>query len=109
MSLPVVANIDILRTLAFGGVSGTYAPVGPPFLFACRLICFTNNTDGDMFFSDDGINDKLFIAANSFKLFDITSNRAAAGSVWVFPVGKQFLVKQSTVATKGAVYIEVIY
>ena len=103
---PLVVTIDTIRTLAFGGISGTYATVGTPFSFPVKLICFTNNTDGDMFFSEDGTNNHLFIAASSFKLFDFTTNRNALQPVWAIPKGTQFYVKQSTVASKGAVYIE---
>jgi hypothetical protein len=101
-----VATIDVLRTLAFGSISGTYAAVGTPTIFPVRLICFTNNTDGDMFFSDDGVNNQLFIAAGSFKLFDLNTNRLNQQQLWVFATGTQFYVKQSTAPTKGAVYIE---
>jgi hypothetical protein len=103
---PLVVTIDTIRTLAFGGISGTYATVGTVFSFPVKLICFTNNTNGDVFFSDDGTNNKLFVAAGSFKLFDFTSNRNALQPVWAIPKGTQYYVKQSTAPTSGAVYIE---
>lgn len=103
-----VITIENLRSLAFGSISGTYAQVGSGLLAPCKLICFTNNTDGDCFFSDDGVNNKLFIAAGSFKLFDCVTNRLGNQVYWVFATGTQFWVKQSTAPTKGAVYIEVL-
>jgi hypothetical protein len=103
---PLTVTIDAIRTLAFGGISGTYAVVGTPFIFPVKLICFTNNTDGDVFFSEDGTTNQLFIAASSFKLFDFTTNRNALQPVWAIPKGTQFYVKQSTAPSKGAVYIE---
>ena|SRR5258708_34214424 len=103
---PLVVNIDTIRTLAYTGISGSYATVGSVFSFPVKLICFTNNTDGDMFFSDNGSNNQLFIAAGSFKLFDFTSNRNALQPVWALPKATQFYVKQSTSPSKGAVYIE---
>lgn len=103
-----VITIENLRSLAFGGISGTYVQVGTGLLNPCKLICFTNNTDGDMFFSDDGVNNKLFVAASSFKLFDCDTNRLGSQIYWVFATGTQFWVKQSTAPTKGAVYIEVL-
>lgn len=108
MSNSQVVQIDILRTLAFGSISGTYAAVGTPFTFAARLICITNNTDGDMFFSIDGTNNYLFIASYSFKLFDLNTNRVLQQQLWILPIGTQFYVKQSTSPSKGAVYIEVL-
>ncbi len=109
MSNVQVVSIDIIRSLGFASISGTYATVGGPLAHPVRLICFTNTTDGDMFFSDNGVDNKLFIPAGGFKLFDITTNRYAAASQWVFQVGTQFSVKQSTAPTKGAVYIECLW
>lgn len=106
MTNATVVNLDLLRSVAFGGISATYAPVGTKLSFPVRLICFTNNTDGDVFFSIDGVNDYLFVPANSFKLFDCTTNRTGNLGLLVFATGTQFYVKQSTVATKNAVYIE---
>src|ERR1041385_6077541 len=59
------AQFDTLRTLAHGGISGTYAPVGSPFTIAPRIICITNLTNGDMIFSDDSSNSdgKLIVGA----------------------------------------------
>jgi hypothetical protein len=103
---PLVVTIDAIRTLSHTGISGSYAVVGSVFAFPVKLICFTNNTDGDVFFSDDGSTDMLFVAATSFKLFDFTTNRNALQPVWALPTGTQFYVKQSTAPSKGAVYIE---
>jgi hypothetical protein len=104
-----VAAVDVIRTLAFGSISGAYAAVGTPVAFATRLICFTNKTAGDMFFSDDGVNNKFFVPAGAFKLIDVFSNRAAPEDLLVFPVNTQWYVKQSTAPVSGAVYIEIIY
>jgi len=104
-----VAVLDNLRTLAFGSISGNYAAVGTPISSPARLICFTNDTDADMFFSDDGVNNKLFVAKGSYKLFDITTNRDAYDSYMALRAGTQFYVKQSSAPGSGAVYIEVIY
>lgn len=104
-----VVQIDAVRTLAFGGISGAYAAVGTPFTEPVRIICFTNTTDGDMFFSDDAVNNKLFIPAGGFKLFDLATNRFNSSQYWILPIGTQFYVKQSTAPTKGAVYIECLW
>lgn len=101
-----VATIDTIRTLAHTGISGSFAAVGIPLSFPTRLICFTNNTDGDMFFSDNATANQLFIAAGSFKLFDLNTNRLNQQQLWVFATGTQFYVVESTTPSKGAVYIE---
>jgi hypothetical protein len=106
-----IVQLDTLRSIAYGSTSVSYAAVGTAFTHAARLVCFTNNTDGDMFISNDGVNDKLFIAANSFKLFDLTTNKSGGlgDGIFALPVGTIIYVRQSSTPTKGAVYVEVIY
>lgn len=103
---------DTLRSLAFGGISASYAAVGTPFDVNPRIICITNKTLGDMIFSvDDGNADgNLFIAAGSFKLFDLTTNEVQGkDDSFVIAKGTQFYVKQVTAPVSGSVYIELIY
>lgn len=109
MSNQQVVTFDTIRTLAFGSISGTYAAVGVPLAHPVRLVCFVNNTDGDMFFSDDGVNNKLFVAAGAFKLFDIATNRFNSQNTWTIQQGTQFYVAESTAPSKGAVYIECLW
>lgn len=109
MSNVQTVTIDPIRTVAFGAISGTYAAAGTPLTQPVRLICFTNNTNGDVFVSTDGVTDMLFIAAGSFKLFDICTNRFNLQQYWVFPIHTQFYVKQSTAPTSGAFYIECLW
>lgn len=104
------AELEALRSLAFGGISGSYAVVGGPTLWPTRLICFSNNTDGDMLFSRDGVTDELFVAAGSFKLFDISTNHKPSNQDdLAFSINTQWYVKQSTAPSTGDVYIEVMY
>lgn len=104
-----VATIDTLRTLASGSIGAAYAVVGTPASKPIRIVCFTNNTDADMLFSDDGVNNKLFIAHGSFKLFDVTTNRDTVGPILAFAEGTQYWVKQASAPSTGSVYIEMIY
>lgn len=109
MSNEQTVSIDPLRSLAFGSISGSYAAVGTAFAHPVRLICITNNTDGDMFFSTDGSTNMLFVAAGSFKLFDLNTNRTNRDQYWVLPAGTQIYVKQSTAPSKNAVYVECLW
>lgn len=104
------AFFDEIRTLAFGGISGTYASVGTAFTELVRGICITNNTEGDMLFTDDTTKDKIFVASQSFKLWDIQANiNPQFDDKYVLPIGTQIYVKQITAPTSGSVYIECIY
>ena len=106
------AYFDTLRSLAFGGISGTYAPVGTAFTVNPRIICFTNLTNGDLILSDDSANSagKLILPAGGFKLFDIQSNmNPNTDDGFLLGIGTQIYVKQSTAPTSGSVYIEIVY
>jgi len=106
------AFFEPLRTLAFGGISGSYAAVGTPLEHQVRAFCITNDTQGDMIFSLDNTlaEGHMFIARGSYKLYDVQSNmNAQFDDKYVLAIGEQFYVKQETVPVDGAVYIEVLY
>lgn len=102
------AVIDGYKTLVYTSISSSYAAVGTPFAHQLRLFCITNNTNGDMIFSTDASTAQLFVAKNSFKLFDLTTNKEVNTSFYL-PANTQFYVKQSTAASSGDVYVEGVY
>ena len=103
---------DTLRSLAFGGISGTYAAVGGSLTVQPRIICITNDTNAGMIFSDDNTNatGKLYLPAGTFKLFDLTSNLVPGKDDGFFIAkGTIIYVKQTTAPSSGGVYLEYIY
>lgn len=103
---------DSLRTLAYTGISATYAEVGDPLSVEARIVCFTNKTQGDMIFSVDDTNadGQILVPAGSFKLYDLTANLIPGkDDSFVVAKGTQFYVKQASAPTSGAVYIEIVY
>lgn len=103
---------DTLRSLAFGSISGTYAAVGSALTVNPRIVCFTNQTQGDMIFSTDSTNasGQILVPAGSFKLYDLTANLVPGkDDSFVIAVGTQFYVKQSSAPVSGSVYIENVY
>ena len=104
------AQCDVLRTVAYTGISGTFAAVGGPQLYQARIICFTNTSDVDVIFSMDGVTNNLIVPAGGFKLFDITTNhRPVNQDDFCFAIGTQWYVNTGGTPSKGAVYIEIIY
>ncbi len=107
-----VAKFEALRSLAFGGISGSYAAIGSPTANRVRAFCITNNTQGDMIFSLDNTVSagQMFVARGSYKLYDIQSNmNAQADDSYVLPIGTVFYVKQDTAPVAGNVYVECIH
>jgi hypothetical protein len=110
MSFTTRAQIDTLRTLAFGSIGATYTAVGTPTSYQARIICFTNTTNEDVLFSMDAVHDQLIVPAGSFKLFDITTNhRPVNQDDFCLAAGIQWYVKYAAVPASGAVYIEIVY
>lgn len=106
------AFFEPLRSLAFGGISGSYAAVGAPLEHQVRVVCITNNTQGDLIFSTDNtlVAGELFVARGSYKLYDIQANiNPQFDDKYVLAIGTQFYVKQVTAPTSGDVYIECMY
>jgi hypothetical protein len=106
------AFFEPLRTLAAASISGSYAAVETPTVTRVRAFCITNNTQGDMIFSVDPDEPKghMFVAAGSYKLYDIQANmNAQFDDSYVFEIGTQFYVKQNTAPTSGDVWIECLY
>lgn len=103
------AFFEPIRTLAFGSISGAYAAVGDPAANQIRIFCISNDTEGDMYFTTDNSEDQMFLAAGSFRLYDLQANKSDYDDKFVLAKGTQFYVKQITAPVSGAVYIELIY
>ncbi len=103
-------KFETVRSLGFAAISASYAAIGTAFLHPIQIICITNNTVGDMIFSfDGGVTDHLFIAAGSYKLFDLCTNRTKLTTQFSIAQGTIISVKQSTAPMSGSVYVECIY
>jgi len=104
------AFFESIKSLAFGGISGAYASVGSPTTHPVRAFCISNNTAGDLYFTVDTSMDQMFLAAGSFRLYDLQSNQNAQfDDKFVLPVGTQFSCKQITAPVSGDVFVECIY
>ncbi len=100
------ADFDEIRELAFGGISGTYASVGSVTTKVARGVCFTNDTEGSVFFTNDITKDKIFVKAGSFKLWDIQANVEDKEVGFGLPIGTQISVKQIDAPVSKSVYVE---
>lgn len=100
---------EVLRSIGFASISGTYSGIGTPLNFPARIIMFQNNTDADLFISWDGINNHQFVASQSFTLLDVSTNKVSDQG-WYVTAGQRFYVKEiSTSPTLGSVYLTVFY
>lgn len=106
-STSVKIRYENLRTLSFGGISGTYAGVGAAFANPVRILKITNTTDVTLTISFDGVNDKDVVASSSAWIHDYGTNRAEVGGQLDQAQGERVYVKGAP--TLGTVYVTVIY
>lgn len=110
MAFVQYALFDVLREIVGTTINAAYQQIGPVFSVNPRILAFNNSTDVDIYVSTDGINNMLRVASNSFKLYDLETNRSATGDN-LFPIGTGILVKETSegAPTKGNFWVEAIY
>ena len=94
---------EVLRTLAFGAISGAYAGIGAALVNPARIVYLVNDTDAILTFSFDGINDHFVILSGGFLLIDVTSNMTLSGGALSVAQGQRIYVKGTV--TSGSVYL----
>lgn len=109
MAYGVRVEFEELREVAFGSITANYALLGDPLTDYTRIITFNNGTDQHINISFDGITDHLRIANNSFKLFDLSTNKIR-DSGWFLEKGTKIYIKYvSALGTVGDFWAEVIF
>jgi hypothetical protein len=98
---------EVLRTLAFGSISGTYAGIGTPFLYPSKITYIVNTTDVLLTFSFDGVNPHFVIPSQSYILIDISSNMSLTGGALNIASGQRIYVEGAP--TLGSVYLSTFY
>lgn len=106
-----VARFDEIRELAFGSISGTYTTVGAPLDFNWREFRISNTTDTGIYISANGTTDNFYLPANSFVLWDLSTNAQPVNvtDTFVLAVNTQFYARSDGSPSSGAVRIEGIY
>jgi hypothetical protein len=104
------ALFDVLREVAFTGITSTYVQVGTTFTVNPRILALHNTTDVDLYISTDAVNNMLRIASGSFKTYDLETNRSATGDN-LFPIGTGIWIKETSegAPTKGNFWVEAVY
>ena len=86
------ADPDTIRSIDTSTFTGAYQAVGTPLGRPIRLIKFVNDSSVPVTLSWDGVHDHDYLPANSFTLFDMTTNEAKVDGLFV-PEGTQFYAK----------------
>jgi hypothetical protein len=75
---------EAIRELAGSAITGTYQMLGAVFTRDCFRLWLTNNTNGDIYLSTDGVTDMKKLPANSGRANDDKTNDMfrKAGTQW---------------------------
>jgi hypothetical protein len=107
MAFGTRVQFNPIGSVAFGSITGSYVAFGAPMPGHARIIRFCNSTNTDFLISADGVTDHIRVAANSFILFDFSTNRVQDDGLFV-QKGDQFYIKYVSAPGSGAAWIEVI-
>jgi len=109
MSLAIRLQVEPVRSLAFGGISGVYAGIGTAMTRPIRMILLQNLTDQTVMISFDGVEDHFPLAASGYIVLDITANKTIDTGFFLAE-GQRFYVKDLGAAcTSESVYVTVFY
>lgn len=65
---------DAIREIAASSITGSYQTLGAVFLRDCFRLWLTNNTNGDIYLSTDGVTDMMKLPATSGRAYDEKTN-----------------------------------
>jgi len=97
-----------VRSLDFSLIGAGYIGIGTEITNPARILRIQNLTNALLMFSYDGVNDHEPLAANSFLLLDITSNKSREQGYYLAE-GTRIYVKRDGIPTDGSVYVTVYY
>lgn len=103
------AEFEDVREVAAGSIGASYSAVGAAAAAPIRSFSVNNLTNAQVYISFDGANDKLRLAPNSYKIWDVSANADNDREGYFLKAGEFFYIKQvSGAPTTGDVWIEVL-
>jgi hypothetical protein len=103
-----IVRFDAVRSIAIASISASYTALGIEFGHAMRVLHFINDTNGIMMISFDGVNDNFPVLANSFVLYDLTSDQDH-NETFRYQNGSQLYIKYLTAPTVQGSSTNVFY
>lgn len=107
MALTSRVNYGIMRILDSSMLSSSYQVLGGALEASASLLKIVNNGSTDIFISTDAQIAQDVVPANSFTLYDLTTNAPQGINGIFFPKGTQFYVKGT--AGTGSIYLVFLY
>jgi len=101
-------QFEAVREAAFGAIGAAYAALGAVLTDNARIISITNSTDAEVYISFDGVNNHIRLAANSFKIFDLTANKVRDDGYFIATNTQIYQMRVAGAPTVGSLWVEVI-
>jgi hypothetical protein len=96
-----IVRFDPVRTATIASTTSSYTKFGTPFTHAMRVLHFINDSNGTFMISFDGVNDNFPLLADSFTLYDLTSDQDSNES-FRYEKNTQLWIKYLIAATSTA-------
>jgi len=103
-----IVRFDAVRSIPEASITAIYTPLGVPFAHAMRVLHFINDTNGDMMISFDGVTDNAPVLADSFSLYDLTSDQDS-NEMFRYQSGTQLYIRYLSIPTTGSFYVVAVY
>lgn len=108
-TLSLRLNVEPLRTLNAGSITGSYTALGNSYAYPVRIYHLQNLTDQSVYYSWDGINNHGILAAGSFILLDVTTNKSLDQGQFIGQGWSTYITQAGSAPTTGAVYLTTFF
>lgn len=116
MSNSIILDFELIKSINAGQIQDGYNPIydsnnNAYFQNPCRMLLINNMTNAILMFSNDGVNDKFSIPADTSIIFDLTTNKTVEQGAFVPEKTRLFVKTRYTgvFPTAGDVDVSVIY
>ncbi len=97
-----------VREVDFGGIGAAYSTLGAVLGDNARIIGFSNSTDAEVYISLDGVIDHIRLAANSFQLYDLTTNKVQDDGYFLPNRTQIYQMRVAGAPTSGSLWATVV-
>ena len=87
-----IVRFDAVRSVPIASITTSYTALGSAFGHPMRVLHFINDSNGTYMISFDGVTDNVPVLAESFSLYDLTSDEDS-NEVFRYQEGTQLYIK----------------
>jgi hypothetical protein len=103
-----IVRFSLMTEVPIASITASYTAFGVPFAHPMRVLHLINDSNGTYYFSFDTINDNFVLLANSFVLYDLTSDQDHNES-FRYQKGSQLYIKSVVTPTTQTLSSNSVY